>query len=303
MMKTISGAISLVGIVACGCFGQAVATARFEAISIKITPPSRRINGSYLLRGGPGTRDPGQITFTPITVAGLVMVAYDAPTYRIHGPEWLNTEQYDVVAKLPGGTTKDQYHLMLQNLLAERFGVRLHHEARALTGYELTVAKGGIKMRRAVTKIDDPQLAKFPDGIFATKDKMGLPQLMFGRKARSNLALPNGLLRISGRIQSAADIVEMCAREESAPVVDRTGLTGEYDFNLDFIRYQSTVPSSVQTSGDERRSQAEVRVPTEPAGPEFLAALREQLGLRLVKGKVSADVLVIDRAEKVPTGN
>ena len=64
------------------------------------------------------------------------------PGSRLAGPVWLETELYNVVAKLPAGTTKDQYKLMLQNLLEERFGLKLHHETRGVPGYELTAWVG-----------------------------------------------------------------------------------------------------------------------------------------------------------------
>ena len=100
-------------------------------------------------RGGPGSNDPGRIDYVGVTLKMLLKRAYDVSADQIVGPDWLDTERYDIVAKLPTGTGREQLPLMLQELLAERFQISLHRETKTLAVYSLTVAKNGPKLQPA----------------------------------------------------------------------------------------------------------------------------------------------------------
>ena len=76
-------------------------------------------------RGGPGTADPGRLTCTNANLGMLMMRAYGVQSYQITSPDWFNSERFDITAKVADGATKEQLNLMLQNLLAERFQVKL----------------------------------------------------------------------------------------------------------------------------------------------------------------------------------
>ncbi len=82
------------------------------------------------------------------------MTAYGVKTYQISGPAWLDTERFDIVAKVPQGATKDDVKLMLQNLLADRFKLTLHREKKDMPMYALLVAKNGPKLKESPP--DDP---------------------------------------------------------------------------------------------------------------------------------------------------
>jgi uncharacterized protein (TIGR03435 family) len=113
-------------------FAQTDAGLAFEVASVKPSPPVKPGERVYFgpARGGPGTPDPGQITWTYARFFDLLMTAYDVKNYQISGPAWLENERYDVIARVPAGATKEQVRTMWQNLLAERFGLMLHHESR-----------------------------------------------------------------------------------------------------------------------------------------------------------------------------
>src|SRR5262249_3697028 len=150
MMRTFAAAAAL----ACStalCFAQTGnLQPSFEVASIKpAAPPSDPHRIMVGMRGGPGTPDPGQISYFNVTLRNVLMTAYDVKDYQISGPGWLGSERYDIIAKVPPGTTKEQLRLMLQNLLAERFQVSLHHESKELPMFALVVAKGGPKMKEA----------------------------------------------------------------------------------------------------------------------------------------------------------
>jgi uncharacterized protein (TIGR03435 family) len=103
------------------------------------------------MSGGPGTKDPGRITYNGVTLKMLLKRAYDISPDQISGPDWLDSERYDIVAKVPPGTTPEQFRLMLQNLLAERFELRQHRETKTLPVYLLTVANNGPKLEPTET--------------------------------------------------------------------------------------------------------------------------------------------------------
>ncbi len=121
----------------------------FDAASVKPADPksapvNRSANAQATLRGGPGTADPGRISYANVTLQSVLITAYGADCKvqedcdQIVGPPWLRSSRYDIDAKIPAGATNDQFRTMLQNLLAERFHMTLHREMRDLSGYELT---------------------------------------------------------------------------------------------------------------------------------------------------------------------
>src|SRR4051812_689501 len=100
----------------------------FEAASVRPAQTDARARSS--MRGGPGTSDPGQITYTNVMLMSVLLRAYDVKTYQVTGPDWLSSRRYDITAKIPPGATKEQFNRMLQGLLVDRFHLALHHETR-----------------------------------------------------------------------------------------------------------------------------------------------------------------------------
>src|ERR1035437_1808963 len=78
------------------------------------------------MTGGPGTSGPGRFTATNAELSALLMRAYGIQYDQLRGPAWMDTIQFDVIANVPPGTTAEQFRTMLQNLLVERFGMRVH---------------------------------------------------------------------------------------------------------------------------------------------------------------------------------
>ena len=103
------------------------------------------------------------------------MTAYDMKTYQVNGPAWLNTERYDIVARVPAGATKEQVNVMWQKLLSERFDVVLHHEFREFQVEELIGDKGGSKLKETAWDRDSPLPPGPPqrdkDGGLASPDR------------------------------------------------------------------------------------------------------------------------------------
>jgi uncharacterized protein (TIGR03435 family) len=204
---------------------------------------------------------------------------------------------------------------MLQNLLAERFKLALHRDTKELPMYALVVGKGGAKLKESV---DDGATASTPpppppgsDGAGPGMGRIrmsadGTPQLPPGM-GRNGLIMMmmNGRMRVAGNRQSVAALTEMLGNQLGRPVVDGTGLKANYDFTLDFAPDGMNGPMGMMPppppSQDGGAPMASA--PDAGGGPNIFTALQEQLGLKLEQKKGPVELLVIDRLEKVPTGN
>jgi uncharacterized protein (TIGR03435 family) len=269
-------------------------TLTFEVASVKASPPIPP-NGSFRVgcTGGPGAKDPGRWTCQNVTVLNLISVAYNLKGFQMPSDNIEAT--YEITATIAVGTTREQFREMLENLLKERFKLAAHFEKKEVPGYELVVAKGGVKMKEAQPPKDNREDGKAParDGP-PQRDKEGFPVLAHGE---------NGMAIIGGKArwvspQCAMDqIANMMVNQLNAPVTDATGLTGKYDVNMFWE------PGGF-SNGIQRVAPAGAEpVASELDGPTIFTALQDQLGLKLQSKKTSIEALVIDHLEKVPTEN
>jgi uncharacterized protein (TIGR03435 family) len=298
-----------IAVFACAlAFGQASESLTFEVASVKPSPPPDP-NGRVFFgppRGGPGTSDPGQITWTNAALRNILMTAYDVQTFQITAPDWLSTERYDIVAKVPAEATKTQVNVMWQNLLKERFGLVLHHESKDFQVDELTVAKGGLKLKET----EDPNIEPLtPVGGPLKLNKNGLPE-MNGSGAIVTISLNNSspTARMVAKGLPVSEIAIRLAGLLRRPVIDKTGLTGKYDFTLEFTPDLSGAgflpppPPPPGGPGPAPSSTASAQSASDP-GSNIASAVEKQLGLKLTATKGKLDVLIIDKADKVPTEN
>jgi uncharacterized protein (TIGR03435 family) len=238
------------------------------------------------MRGGPGTNDPGQMNLTSVTMFDVILRASDAKAFQLSAPDWVSSQKYDIVAKVPPGTSKEQSNQMLQALLAERFHLVIHHETKALQGFELAAGRGGSKLKPSN---DSGAPAPTQSGPPRT-DANGYPQLdgpgllmMEGTRGRAVVVF------LTARSQPISSLVELLSREFRMPIFDRTGLVGKFDFKLEFAPQP---PGALPADA-----------PDDSGAPNLTTAVQEQLGLRLNPSKVPTDVLIVDRADKIPTEN
>jgi uncharacterized protein (TIGR03435 family) len=199
-------------------------------------------------RGGPGTPDPGRYTCDNCNMQMLLTSAYGVDSYQLSIPKEMDNLRFDITAKVPEKATKDEFKLMLQNLLAERFKLKVHKETKEGQMYELTVAKGGVKMKESVEEPPkpvetadapggpsgvNPTLPVLPAGGRFTLDKDGFPVVpkVAGAKGPMMMMM-NGRMRMTAEKQSMEDIVKTLTRQVSRPVTDLTGLKAKYDFTL-----------------------------------------------------------------------
>jgi uncharacterized protein (TIGR03435 family) len=270
-------------------------TLTFEVASVKASPP-RPPNGAIRIgcTGGPGTKDPGRWTCRNMTVSNLISNAYNLKRYQMP-PDNFDADRYEITATMAVGTTREQFREMLKNLLKERFKLTVHFEKKEVSGYELVVARGGLKMKEALPPQNNPDDAKAPrrDGPLQ-RDKEGFPMLAPGE---DSMAIMSGKARWVSPQCTMDRIANMMVNQLNAPVTDATGLTGKYEVNMFWEAagfsdgLMRAAPAGAEPGGAELE------------GPTIFTAIQDQLGLKLQSKKASIEALVIDHLEKVPTEN
>jgi uncharacterized protein (TIGR03435 family) len=237
---------------------DAKANPSFEVATIKPSKPDEP-GKAFLVRGN-------RFTTVNTTLSELMSFAYGVhPKQVIGAPDWAATDKFDIDAKPDGeGAPNDkQWKGMLQKLLVERYKLTFHHEKKELSVYVLSVAKSGQKMTKS-------------EG-----DPNGLPGLFFrGRLGDLHVTNAN-MADFAGLMQEAV---------LDRPLLDQTGITGRWDFTLDWT------PDDSQFSG----MGVKIPPPTDGANqpPALYTAIQEQIGLKLDATKAPADVMIIDHVEK-----
>jgi uncharacterized protein (TIGR03435 family) len=295
-------------------FGQTAAgPPAFEVASVK--PAAAQTPGRMMMgcRGGPGSPDPGLLSCSNVNVGMLMSRAYGVQGYQINGPAWFDSEHFDITAKIPAGATKDQFNQMLQNMLAERFQVKLHRETKELPMHRLAVGKGGPKMKPSgnVPPSEDAPKDLGPMGEPPPPPRPGPGGFPEPPKGRPGLMMMfmNGKMRLVGTQQTVSDLAQMLGGQLGRPVVDETGLKGKYDFTLDFTPEPGRgMPGGMPMpmpppGGGSGGGMGGPGADSQEGGPTLITAIQEQLGLKLESKKGPVEILVVDHAEKVPTEN
>jgi uncharacterized protein (TIGR03435 family) len=255
-------------------FAQPASTAsEFEVASVRLGQP-----------GGPhgiwtdGSRD--RIRILGLNLKELIAEANEIKTYQVSGPAWIDTERYDVLAKIPSDVaalpSKERWmriRAMERTLLADRFKASLHRETKDFPVYELVVAKKGPKIRELGPSTGDNVVAEIGKG------------------------------HLSAKKMSMAQFVDILNHRVDRPVINLTGIDGVFDITLDW--------APEQKNGDPLRAARQKENGNEPDSstelldgkPPLMIAIQEQLGLRLDLRKAPLEVLVVDHAERLPTEN
>jgi uncharacterized protein (TIGR03435 family) len=230
------------------------------------------------------------MTFSGVTVKMLLTWAYRINDFQIiGGPDWINSERYDIQAKAEDGsvTRKDFFDFTLlpepfavriQSLLDERFHLKMHFETRDLPVYELLAISGGAKV---ILSADQS-----PPEPLTTGDPLPGPPGAVPMRRVFGIQRTVGGFTLQGRSVTMASFVDVLSQHVGRPIINKANLRpGLYDINLQW----SGTPSAGGT-------------PENADAPSIFTALREQLGLRLATGKGPVEVFVIERVEK-PTPN
>jgi uncharacterized protein (TIGR03435 family) len=256
---------------------------KYDVASIK---PSKLMNMRW-------NDSPDGLTVTAVTLNVLVQSAFHVTgDYGLSGgPPWLNSDRYDVEAKMDPEAAEAvsklskedramvQQH-MLQALLAERFGLVFHRENREMQVYTLVIAKNGSKLHEA--KPGDT----YPNGIKLATGPGGAGVMMM----RGG---PGGSFTITAQGVPLSSFIPQLSFNSGRPILDKTSLTGIYDFTLTYSLDQNASASAPTGMPPP---------PTDAGAPSIFTAVQDQLGLKLESGKGPVEVIVIDHAEK-PSGN
>ena len=218
-------------------------------------------------RGMTSEITPTSLTLRYATLGNCIELAYGFRHFRVLGPNWRERPSdvlYEIIGKTSSPVPVSQLKLMLQSLLEERLGLKAHQETREIRGYALRTTPNGPKLHRT-DDAGDPSIKSI--GPYASRYH-GFSMAAFAQSLEET--------------------------EVSRPVIDETGLSGAFDFNLDLSMYILD-PSTGQPILDARGA-----VDSESS---YLQALPKQLGLRLEPKTIPVQLLVIDRVQKDPSGN
>ncbi len=242
-------AVSLIALVGTLAWAQSL---KFEVASV------RKVSGG----GPPGDiprnmdTSPGHFAMRNVPLRMALEWAFDLKDYQISGPEWIKAdERYDIIAKAAGPVPELQLRQMLQTLLLERFQMKVRHEVKDMPVYVLLRGKDAPKLKES-SPDDQPTLGSA------------------------------GANRASFHAQPVSRFTFLLSRRLDRPVIDKTGLTGRYDFTIDL--------SGLGFNGKE---------PQDTDAPSIFTTVQRDLSLRLEAVKEPIDVLVIDSVNKVPIEN
>lgn len=283
-----------------------VAKFEYEVASIKV---SKAGSANGVFRFGMRYTDDG-LSVENFPLMLLVQQAFGVGKDRIaDAPDWLNSEHYDIEAKMDGAAAEELKTLssdavraarqhMLRKLLEERFELASHRDTKELPVYNLVIVKGGSKLQE--TKPDDnavkgdkpldaSQAAKIAG---ANSGPSGGPIVVGGKSitvapGSTSFSISGGrggVRTTSSRGVTTANLATSLSSIVGRPVLDKTGLTGKYDYKLEYA------PDDSQPDADA------------PAGPSIFTAVQEQLGLKLEASKGPVEILVIEHIQK-PSGN
>ncbi len=296
--------------------GQAPAESlAFEVASIK---PSEPITPAIVASGKlhVGMKIDGvRVDIGNFSLMQVICKAYDVKQYQVSGPPWLLTGQkFDIVANLPHGATKEQVPQMLQALLAERFKLAIHRDTKEHAVYAMVVGKTGIKMKESEAPAASPD-GSAPNPAVTGSSSVSISQTKGGavvsdgqgRQQKMSVSPDGKFMRMEASKISMAELAEGLSPLTDHPVLDMTGLKGNYQVTLEISMQEilaaaraagAAVPAAAPGGGDAGKP---ADAASDPGGSIFNAI--QTLGLKLEPRKTPLTTIVVDHVEKMPTEN
>jgi uncharacterized protein (TIGR03435 family) len=319
-------------------FGQTAAvTPAFEVASVRPSAPIDMAKLVAQMQAGKMPRlgahvDGSRAEYNYMSLKDLIAAAFKVKAYQITGPSWLADPRFDIVAKMPDGASKDDAPAMLQALLADRFKLAVHRSTEEHPVLALVVGKSGPKLKEAAAPpepiAEDAPLkpGEFktdgPDGpIRVTRNGDGSTTINMGAKGiiTQKIDMQTQTMHMESSMTTMAGLADMLTMflqvggGAGRPVVDMTGLKGNYQVALDMsmadlmatAREQARAMGiSVPTpAGGGEQNSLPASAASDPTGGSSLFATVEKLGLKLEQSKAQAEQVVIDHVEKTPTEN
>ncbi len=318
-------------IAAVAAFGQQPPV--FEVASIR---PAAQITPQMITSGKlhVGMKvDAGRVDIGYVSLRDLVTLAYEVKPFQVTAPDWMTMQRFDIVAKMPEGATKEQVPAMLRALLEERFQLVAHRENKEQPVYSLEVGKNGPKFKEApaLTPAPAPTLAPEaappkPEGKADLVIGAGDQQIRINRTgggaggATMSMSTPqtgavkmaigaNGQMHMEMERITMASLAQQLTPMLDRPVVDHTGLKGEYTIALDLslqdlmqVARQAGVAVPAVSTAAPGPGGAPGFAASDPSGGSIFMSV-QQLGLKLEKQKEPVETVIVDSASKDPTEN
>jgi bla regulator protein blaR1 len=266
----------------------ATATPRFEVASIKPAAPDQR---GMMIRPGPN----GGINISNLPLKEMITLAWKIQPFQVSGgPSWIESLHWDITATGNHKFNPDEMPLLVQSLLLDRFQLKIHHETKDLPVYALVLANKDGKLGPQLTESKEASCTPFDPS------KPPPPPPPPGRDPGKPPAMGCGGMFMGFDRLGAAGItidrmVPMLSRMLGRTVIDKTGLTGKYDIQMQWTPDQAQLQTMAPPGGiPPNMPQPQI----DPNGPTIFTALQEQLGLKLESQKGPVDILVIDSVEK-----
>ena len=218
--------------------------------------------------GGPRRREnillsPGSVTMRNVSLKAAIRWAWHVSDFQVSGPDWLDSQRYEIAGKAAGPATEEELRLMMRALLRERFKLTLHRQTKELGAYLLVTGKNGPKLHESTTE------------------------------GEGSIDINQRQLSVSVQRTPVSRLVEMMSNMLRAPVIDMTGLKGRYDLTLNVAQYAADLAAQGKSLDSVR---------ADPEG-FLSMILQEEFGLKLEAKKMPLEVVVIDHAEKSPVEN
>jgi len=240
--------------------------------------------------------DGAQVTCNYFSLRDFIRLAYRVKDYQIIAPEWMASERFNLAAKIPAGVPATKVPEMMRTLLEDRFQLKFHHDRKEFAVYGLTAPKGAGKLKESVVEAGA-----------APKDTVDVSA--GGSEKGTNVSLGNGSSfafgsgKLDAKKVTMIVFADLLARFVDKPVVDMTGLTGNYDILIDIS------PEDFRAMQIRAAIVAGVQLP--PQVQQLAAASigdslhigMEALGLKLEQKKAPLETLVVDSANKAPSEN
>jgi len=256
---------------------------QFEVASIKPAAPDQR---GISIRPGPN----GGININNMPLKELIVLAWKIQPFQVSGgPSWIESLHWDITATGNHKANRDEIPLMVQSLLADRFQLKIHHETKDLPVYALVLANKDGKLGAQLTPTKEDGCTPFdPSKPPPPPDPGRPPKLSCG-----------GMFMGPGQLGAMGTTIDrltpMLSRMLGRTVIDKTGLTGKYDIQMQW----TPDPAQLQQMAPPGGLPPNMPQPQfDPNGPSIFTALQEQLGLKLEAQKGPVDILVIDQVEK-----
>ncbi len=282
--------IAIVVIALVPLFAQEAPKPSFEVVSIRpgtripAQCPDQPLRAIGLACGGPGTSNPERYDGHSVQLKGVIRRAFGVQEFQLMGPDWITTALFDISAVVPSGATREQFNQMMQGMLKDRFHLKVHHEMRELSAYNLVLAKGELKLKEKIS-LDACGVGGHPVGKTCPERVEYLSGIAIAQAPPDQPASMRSAPTSDGRIAAGRGVtmanlaVWLQGELKGAVVIDKTGLDGKYDYRFEFS------PIDVGTAG-------------EFSAPSLFTAIEKDLGLKLEPTKTQLDCIVIDHIEQ-----